>query len=61
MFAIWIDFVLEKNPNINEKMYSKYHQTQIDSIIELPNGDIAVSGGALNFEILIYRNKLSIY
>ena len=42
-------------------MYSKYHQTQIDSIIELPNGDIAVSGGALNFEILIYRNKLSIY
>lgn len=37
-------------------MDAKYHATSIDSIIELSNGDIAVSGGPLNFEVLIYRN-----
>jgi len=49
---------VNKNVNINEKMDAKYHETSIDSIIELSNGDIAVSGGPLNFEVLIYRNKL---
>lgn len=39
-------------------MDAKYHETSIDSIIELSNGDIAVSGGPLNFEVLIYRNQL---
>ena len=33
----------------------KIHATQIDSIILLENDDIAVSGGPLNFEVLIYR------
>ena len=49
---------VNKNVNINEKMDAKYHETSIDSIIELSNGDIAVSGGPLNFEVLIYRNQL---
>ena len=39
-------------------MDGKYHATSIDSIIELQNGDIAVSGGPLHFEVLIYRNNL---
>lgn len=42
-----------------EKLNAKQHTTQIDSIIMLSNGDIAVSGGPLNYEILIYRPKLS--
>ena len=37
----------------------KYHATQIDSIIQLNNGDIAVSGGPLNFELIIYRNNVA--
>jgi hypothetical protein len=40
-------------------MIAKYHQTQIDSIILLENNDIAISGGPLNYEVLIYRPKLS--
>ena len=44
---------------MNEKLSAKYHTTQIDSVVILSNGDVAVSGGPLNFEILIYRNKLS--
>jgi hypothetical protein len=48
-----------KNANINEKMDTKHHATQIDSLLLLENEDIAVSGGPLNFEVLIYRNKLS--
>jgi len=40
-------------------MDAKYHATQIDSIVLLDNGDIAVSGGPLNHEVLIYRNRLS--
>lgn len=40
-------------------MNSKWHATQIDSIIALDNGDIAVSGGPLNYEVAIYRNKIS--
>ena len=41
---------------MNEEIQLKYHCTQIESIHELSNGDIAVSGGPLNFEIIIYRN-----
>ena len=33
----------------------KEHATQIDSVIELSNGDIAVSGGPINFEVIVYR------
>lgn len=44
---------------MNEKLSAKYHATQIDSIVCLNNGDIAVSGGPLNFELLIYRNKIN--
>ena len=40
-------------------MDAKYHQTQIDSIILLNNNDIAISGGPLNFEVLIYRMRIS--
>ena len=47
------------NLSINEKLSARYHSTQIDSIVMLSNGDIAVSGGPYNFEILIYRNKIS--
>ena len=42
---------------MNEKLGSKIHSTQIDSVVILSNGDIAVSGGPLNYEIMIYRNK----
>ena len=42
---------------MNEKLKAKYHASQIDSVVILTNGDIAVSGGPSNFEILIYRNK----
>ena len=44
---------------MTEKLDAKYHATQIDAIVQLPNGDIAVSGGPQNFEVLIYRNKIS--
>ena len=44
---------------MNEKLSAKYHSTQIESIVILSNGDIAVSGGPLNYEILIYRNKVN--
>lgn len=42
---------------MNEEIQLKYHCTQIESIVQLSNGDIAVSGGPLNFEIIIYRNQ----
>ena len=35
----------------------KEHASQIDSVYELSNGDIAVSGGPLNYEVLIYRQS----
>ena len=44
---------------MNEKLSGKYHSTQIDSIIILSNGDIVASGGPMNYEILIYRNKIN--
>ena len=44
---------------MTEKLSAKHHTTQIDSVVMLSNGDVAVSGGPLNFEILIYRNKIS--
>lgn len=47
--------------NLNEKLGSKIHSTQIDSVVILSNGDIAVSGGPLNYEIMIYRNNPSCY
>ena len=40
-------------------MDAKAHATQIDSIILLDNNHIAVSGGPLNYEVLIYRNRLT--
>ena len=40
-------------------MEAKIHQTQIDSIIVLDNNDIAVSGGPIGFEIVIYRCRLT--
>ena len=48
-----------KTMNINDLMMAKWHATQIDSIVLLDNGDIAVSGGPRNFEVLIYRNKMT--
>ena len=59
-YSLYINWIKQrKNCNINEKIDSKLHATQIDSIIQLKNGDIAVSGGPLNYEVLIYRNKIS--
>lgn len=40
-------------------MDAKNHSTQIDSIILLDNGDVAVSGGPFSYEVLIYRNRLT--
>ena len=40
-------------------MDAKYHATQIDSVVMLDTGEIAVSGGPLNHEVLIYANRLS--
>jgi len=40
-------------------MDAKCHATQIDSILLLDNGDVAVSGGPRCFEILVYRNRLT--
>jgi hypothetical protein len=40
-------------------MNAKWHASQIDSIQMLDNGDIAISGGPLNFEVIIYRNRIS--
>ena len=57
-FLYWI--VPKKNVHLNEKLSSKVHSTQIDSVIILSNGDIAVSGGPLNYEIMIYRNRASV-
>ena len=48
-----------KQANSIERLDAKHHATQIDSVIQLENGDIAVSGGPLNFEVLIYRNKIN--
>ena len=48
-----------KHTSINERLDCKFHATQIDSILLLDNGDVAVSGGPLNFEVIIYRNKLN--
>lgn len=31
------------------------HGSQVDSILRLDNGDIAISGGPNFFEVLIYR------
>ena len=31
---------------------------QVDAVLLLQNGDIAVSGGPLHFEVLIYRHNL---
>jgi len=41
---------------LEDKLAAKTHATQIDSIILLDNGDVAVSGGPKGFEIIIYRN-----
>ena len=48
-----------KNASIKEKLDAKYHATQIDSIIQLQNGDVAVSGGPKDYEVLVYKNKIS--
>lgn len=40
-------------------MEAKEHPTAIESIILLDNNDIAVSGGPIGFEIVIYRNRLT--
>lgn len=40
-------------------MEAKVHASQIDAIVLLDNGDVAVSGGPLGFEVLIYRNRLT--
>jgi hypothetical protein len=37
-------------------MATNYHATQIDSIVQLDQRDIAVSGGPKGYEVLIYRN-----
>lgn len=37
-------------------MESKEHPVQIDAVLLLQNGDIAVSGGPSKYEILIYRH-----
>jgi prolyl-tRNA editing enzyme YbaK/EbsC (Cys-tRNA(Pro) deacylase) len=37
----------------------KEHPTQIDAVLVLSNGDIAVSGGPRKFEILIYRHNFT--
>jgi hypothetical protein len=40
-------------------MDAKSHETQIDSILVLDNGDVAVSGGPYGFEVIVYRNRLT--
>jgi len=40
-------------------MDAKRHSTQIDSVLLLDNGDVAVSGGPINYEVLVYRNRIS--
>jgi len=36
---------------------SKEHPTQVQSVLLLSNGDIAISGGPKRFEVMIYRNN----
>ena len=38
-------------------MDAKEHPVQIDAVLMLQNGDIAISGGPQKFEILIYRHN----
>ena len=50
---------LKKNCKLTlgDEMLLKEHANQIDSVVLLSNGDIAISGGPLNYEVLIYRAK----
>jgi len=49
-----------KHVGMSERIDCMYHATQIDSILLLDNGDVAVSGGPLNYEVLIYRNRINL-
>lgn len=40
-------------------MDCKVHATQIESIVLLDEMHVAVSGGPIGFEVLIYRNRLT--
>ena len=63
--------VLQDYPRVDNRDYdikrvkcrlveTKTMQFQVECVVVLANGDIAISGGPFRFEVLVYRHDLAV-